>query len=199
MIPDAPLARTATSADLPAIGRTFTRAFRGDPVWEWLVPDPARWQRGVPYVFRFATAEHVPHETVLVTPDVTACAVWTPPGHRSNDLREALAVPRLALTFRRRSLAGLRFQAAMKRHHPREPHWYLAILGTDPSHQGRGLGSAVLQPMLDRCDDEGLPAYLESSKEANLAYYRRHGFEVTQEVRPVEGAPPIWLMWREPR
>ena len=52
----------------------------------------------------------------------------------------------------------------MERRHPREPHHYLALIGTDPAHQGRGIGTALLEPVLARCDAEGLPAYLESSK-----------------------------------
>ena len=66
-----------------------------------------------------------------------------------------------------------------------------------PVAQGRGLGSSVLAPVLGRCDDEGLGAYLESSKEENLAFYSRHGFEVTEEVQ-LPGGPPVWLMWRDP-
>jgi ribosomal protein S18 acetylase RimI-like enzyme len=72
------------------------------------------------------------------------------------------------------------------------------VLGTAPEHQGKGLGSAMMAPVLHRCDDEGLPAYLESSKESNIAFYRRHGFEVVGEVVVPDG-PTLWPMWREPR
>ncbi len=191
--------RVATEADLNAIARTFTRAFPDDPVWKWLIPDPRRWEKGAPHFFRFEVGEHLPHQTVWVTPNVTAAAVWAPPGHTVRRLREVLSAPRMAAIFGTRSIAGLRFLAAMRSAQPPEPHWYLALLGTDPAHQGKGHGSAVLRPVLDRCDDEGLPAYLETTKEANLAYYRRHGFELQRELRPSASGPLLWLMWREPR
>jgi GNAT superfamily N-acetyltransferase len=98
----------------------------------------------------------------------------------------------------RRMRDAMRFLASMERHRPRDPHWYLAILGTDPAQQGRGLGTAVLEPILRRCDANGLGAYLESSKEANVPWYERHGFELT-EVLEHPGGPSLWLMWRDPR
>jgi ribosomal protein S18 acetylase RimI-like enzyme len=86
----------------------------------------------------------------------------------------------------------------MARHHPHERHWYLPVLGTDPAHQGRGVGSALLTPVLARADAEGLPVYLESSKEKNIPFYRRHGFEVVSTIR-LEDGPAIWPMLRTPR
>ena len=85
----------------------------------------------------------------------------------------------------------------MSRHHLREPHYYLAALGTDPSHQRKGIGSALIQPVLDRCDRESLPAYLESSKRTNIPFYERHGFEVVEELE-VPGGPKLWPMVRRP-
>jgi ribosomal protein S18 acetylase RimI-like enzyme len=87
----------------------------------------------------------------------------------------------------------------MEAQHPHDrSHWYLCILGTEPAAQGQGLGSALLAQVLARVDADGLPAYLESSSERNLALYGRHGFEVTSEVA-IPGGPRIWPMWREPR
>ena len=86
----------------------------------------------------------------------------------------------------------------MEKIHPEQPHWYLAVLGTATEHQGRGVGSALMKPVLDTCDDEGIPAYLESSKEANIPFYRRHGFEVKGEITIKDG-PTLWPMWRDPQ
>jgi hypothetical protein len=62
-----------------------------------------------------------------------------------------------------------------------------------------GFGAALLRPMLERCDADGVPAYLEATSPRNRALYERHGFEVTEELKLPAGGPPIWLMWREPR
>jgi GNAT superfamily N-acetyltransferase len=194
-----PSVRVATPHDLRAISETLTRAFRDDPVWNWLVTSPGAWKRGMPFVFRQGTRERLHQGTVWVTPDLTAVAVCGAPDLEHQQWRDLPAIPRSLTVFRQRSIAGLRFQSAMRAERPKEPHWYLGILGTDPDHQGQGLGSAVLAPMLERCDRDGILAYLESSKEANIPFYERHGFTVEKELRPVDGAPPIWPMARPPR
>ena len=84
------------------------------------------------------------------------------------------------------------------RHPSGPPHYYLAVLGTDPAQQGQGLGSALLAPVLERCDADGVGAFLESSKERNLAFYGRHRFEVVGDYQVPDG-PKLWFMWREPR
>ena len=87
----------------------------------------------------------------------------------------------------------------MGRRHPRVPHYYLHAIGALRDCQGQGLGSALLKHTTRRCDEEGMPAYLESSSPRNVPLYERHGFEV-QAAEPLgEGGPPMFFMWREPR
>jgi GNAT superfamily N-acetyltransferase len=97
----------------------------------------------------------------------------------------------------RRLPAALRLQALLdrKHHEVAEPHWYLSLLGTDPSFQRRGVGSALLAPVLARAHEQGIPAYLETQKEMNVPYYRRHGFELVEQIQ-ARGCPPMWTMSR---
>jgi GNAT superfamily N-acetyltransferase len=135
---------------------------------------------------------------------VAAAAVWLPPeGYPRGVRRDMKTMVRILPAFRHtglRVLRGLRFLSEVdKAHHAVEtPHMYLAILGSEPLYRGAGAGSAVLQPVLDRCDEQGVPAYLETQKESNLAYYARHGFDVVQKLE-VHGVPPIWTLFRKPR
>jgi len=79
--------------------------------------------------------------------------------------------------------------------HPMQPHYYLFLLGTRPQWQGRGLGSSLIAPVLERCDRDRVPAYLEATSERNVPLYLRHGFEVTAEIQ-IPGGPKVWPMWR---
>ena len=86
-----------------------------------------------------------------------------------------------------------------QRRHPKEDYYYLFTIGSMRSARGRGVGSALMREGLERCDREHMPAYLESSNVKNLAFYRKHGFEVVDELRLAMNGPTLWLMWRPAR
>ena len=89
--------------------------------------------------------------------------------------------------------------SASEKEHPEGEHYFLEAIGTRRDAQSTGVGSAVITPMLDRCDAEGMPAYLQSSNLQNVPFYARHGFEVTGEIILGKGAPTVTAMWRDPR
>ena len=102
--------------------------------------------------------------------------------------------------FGRRLPLALWSRLRLERHHPARPaSFYLAVIGVEPSAQGRGLGGALMKPVLDRADNEGVHAFLEASTARSRALYERNGFRVTGEIRLPRGGPPVWPMWREPR
>jgi GNAT superfamily N-acetyltransferase len=177
----------------------LARAFLDDPVAAWSCrPDALR-----PAVLeRFHATrlrQLIPEGEVWTTPDLTCAALWAPPERWKTTPRQDAALARCLLRPRLIARAptitiGL---LRVERRHPRQPpHWYLAVLGTDPAAQGRGLGSAVLRGVLEQCDADGIGAYLESSKERNIDFYARHGFRVTAEL-PLPRGPRIWSMWRD--
>jgi GNAT superfamily N-acetyltransferase len=140
------------------------------------------------------------HGLVWTTDDVVGAAVWAPPGGwRVPITATAREAPQMVRVFGRRLALALRTRLRMEARHPRKPaHWYLAIMGVDPSRQGRGIGSKLMHPALEAIDAEGAPAYLEASTLRSRALYERHGFEVTGEFNLPSGGPTLWQMWREP-
>jgi len=190
-----PTVRKATAADVPRLSEAVARAFHDDPVMTWVYPTHERRRR---FTEINLAKLHLRHDTVYTTDDVEGGALWDPPGHWKVTLPDMIRTgPAMFRVTGRNSIRGMRLMSAIERRHPREPHYYLAVLGTDPDHQGKGIGSALMAPVLEICDREGTPAYLESSKESNVPFYRRHGFEVTERV-DVPNGPSVWLMWRDP-
>ena len=203
MTTGAPISTVAVPAgwlDVEPLSDTLQAAFWDDPVLAWLLPDESSRSRRLANLFGVLLRTHyLSMRTVWTTPDQMGAALWAPPGHWRLPLLDVVrAAPVLALTLGRRAIPGRAFLDEIDRRHPAEPHWYLGVLGTSPDHQGSGIGSTLLQPVLAHCDREGLPCYLESSKDSNIAFYARHGFVVTEEISAVD-APTVWPMWREPR
>src|SRR4029079_14902841 len=89
------------------------------------------------------------------------------------------------------------FDELMREHHPDESHWYLGVIATRPERQGQGLGTELLHASLARVDEQGLPAYLESSNPRNVSLYLRHGFVAIGEIE-LDGGPSLTKMWRDP-
>ena len=191
--------RRATSPDRPAVVKTLGRAFYDDPVMKWLFPWDAR-RLGILEAFFDVTMRlYLRNDEVELYGDTLGAALWAPPGKwRVGPLDMMRNFPKLVPVMRSRAIRGLQTMTYVEKHHPHEPHEYLAVLGTEPDHQGKGIGSALLRSMLERCDREGMPAYLESSSEDSKRLYLRHGFEVTRELPLPPDGPPVWLMWRPP-
>ena len=80
--------------------------------------------------------------------------------------------------------------------HPNEPHYYLEYLGVEPEHQGKALGSSIMQYLVSKADEEGVGCYLENANPRNIPFYQRFGFQVISE-KAIIGIPS-WFMWRSP-
>lgn len=187
--------RPATAEDVHRLKATLAEAFYEDPIFNWLMPDDAsRLARSRRFFAIGLRHMALARGRVWTSNDLLGAALSMPPG--------AWRVPPRAVLLqgtcfgRRLGKAG-RLLATMEYRHPREPHYYFLDIGVTPHAQGRGLGSALMSPTLDRCDREGLPAYLEASSERSAALYERLGFRITRELR-VAGSPPLRLMLRPP-
>jgi GNAT superfamily N-acetyltransferase len=193
--------QATTNQDVRRAGLALGRAFHDDPVFShFLPPEVKDREKRMTAFFTMAAKGVMRHQSLWIDPEGVAAAIWKPPGHWKMGMGELLrGTPTMISVLRRRMPVALSALNAIEARHPTEPHWYLEGLGTEPEHQGKGRGARVMRPILDRCDREGVPAYLESSKEANVPFYERHGFRVTDELTLPKGGPPVWLMWRDPR
>jgi ribosomal protein S18 acetylase RimI-like enzyme len=197
----APTVRRAGAQDIAPLAQMLARAFLDDPVASWAYRADGLRLHALERFQATRMRQLLSGQEVWTTDERTSAALWAPPGTWHMSLREtAMLVPSFLRPslFVRLPLVGLGWEK-LERHHPRRPpHFYLAVLGTEPDAQGRGLGSAVLRPVLEQCDSDQVGAYLESSKERNVDFYARHGFRVLQEITLLRG-PKMWAMWRDPR
>jgi ribosomal protein S18 acetylase RimI-like enzyme len=187
--------RRATAEDVPRLKAVMAEAFFDDPILGWLIPNEVKRPTRLRHFFAIELRHMaLRHGRVWTTSDFSGAALSTPPGAWRVPLYATLLEgPAFGIHLARAARLG----AAMERRHVREPHYYVRDVGVLPDMQGEGFGSALMRPTLDRCDREGLPAYLEASSERSAALYQRLGFRITKELR-VGGSPPLWLMLRPP-
>lgn len=190
--------RKATSPEIPEIATALASAFFDDPVFTWWIPDDDRRRATLPPFFELSTATFLAHDEVHVNGDLGGVAVWGPPanptgiedeeeyGRRVEQIVADVDLPRV-----------YEIVTTLEEHHPREPHYYLQWAGVVPDRQGQGIGSALLTPVLQRCDRDGMPAYTEATSLRNRRLYERHGFTFVGDIAPADG-PPLYRMWREP-
>jgi GNAT superfamily N-acetyltransferase len=181
------------------MAQMLARAFYDDPVFGGFVPAEGSRHRRLRRFFvtelHHESLRHGAVEVACVDGRVAGAAVWFPPGTWSGT--EVSALPGYLRAFGRRLLIVSQYQSvAVRAHRREEPHWYLAIIGVDPARQGCGVGAALLRSRLRQCDEEELPAYLESSKLENVPLYQHFGFHVTGTLGLPEGAPVVSTMWR---
>lgn len=199
--PLAPGIRKITKADREAIVSLMCRAFDDDPFINYLVKqDARRTERMARFMDTGLMRLTFPYGETYVTEAGDGAALWNPPGGRPHGMLADLSM--LPMLVRVSGLGNLTrsigaFSRAEKLH-PHEPHYYLLGIGVDPERQGRGIGSSLIAPMAERCDREGIGAYLESSKERNVPLYERFGFQVREVVEFKDG-PSVWTMWRDPK
>jgi GNAT superfamily N-acetyltransferase len=197
---EAEAVRKADANELPVLASVLARAFFDDPVFVWMLPDASRRLETQERFFALVLRElFLSQEESYTTDGFAGVAVWELPAHpRPGAIEQLKLLPSMLRVFGRRIPRAMQAMTALESNHPERAHFYLPFLGVAPEWQGRGIGSALMRPVLSRCDREGIPAYLEASTPRNRALYERHGFAVTEEFRLAKGSPPLWRMWREP-
>jgi GNAT superfamily N-acetyltransferase len=193
--------RRALDADVDKMAAQLCRSFFDDPVVSHVFRNEARRTEGMRRYFTTQMrGDYLPFGGCYTTDDYEGAAIWAPAGKPLLTGWAGIANMVRVLPYVASHLTStLQMLSLIESLHPHEPHWYLATLGTDPEVQGKGIGSALMRPVLEHCDAEGWPAYLESSKERNVPFYSRHGFKVLGEVPLPGDGPTIWTMWREPQ
>jgi len=198
----APLAQS----QLEEAGRVLGRAFHDDAYWSWVLPRESRRSQVLPWFMEVWARYCHKHGEVHTTKGmVEGAALWIPPGKYPPSNVGMMLAGMISLPLKFGCAAFARLMASLncqERLHKRDVpprHWYLTILGVEPTRQGQGIGSALIQPVLARADAEGLTCYLETEDARNVPLYQRHGFEVVVEGNLPKSGPYFWTMMRPPR
>ena len=180
-------------------------AFYDYPMFTFYFPDPKRRARYLPWYLGNVLKCALRYGEVYTTPEVSGVIFILPPGHTKVSLSEYVQNGFLLTPF----LLGFRNyvqsqdceQFVADTHEKvmnQRPHYYLWGLAVDPNQKRKGVGTALLKPMIEKGDSEKMPIYLETHDEKNVAYYQRKGFSLVHTDTIPKYGLPIWCMLREP-
>ena len=193
-------------SQIDAASETLVHAFNNDPTFRYFTPEQEQARiNAIKLLAKTALRYSQPYNHVYTTTnELKGIAGWIPPGkYPLNDFRLLLGLYALPFKLRLSRLGQLiSLSLTIEKHHKQDlpqPHWYLCMLGVSPTYQSQGIGSLLLQPILDQADRERLPCYLETSTEGGVRFYKRLGFEVVR----TGGLPKVdlkfWTMKRSPQ
>lgn len=187
--------RTATISDQKPIIAGMTLAFSSDPAVRWMYPDPDDYLTHFPRFVQAFGGKAFACQSAYWMNHYAGTALWLPPGVEPDADSVMDVIQQTTAASVQADLLAVFEQ--MGYFHPTEPHWYLALIGVDPTQQGKGYGSALMQQVLRQCDRDRIPAYLEASKPTNVLFYQQHGFELLGTIQ-VGTSPSIFPMLRQP-
>ena len=188
--------KRATSGDEARVLTTLTAAFADDPAVRWMYRRDDQYRRHFPGFVRAFGGRALTDGVAYVTDGFAGAALWLPPGVEPDET--SLMAHIEASTGGMDQSALLEMFEEMGSYHPKEPHWYLSMIGVDPQAQGKGIGAKLMRYSVARCDQERALAYLETANPRNIPLYERFGFEVMEPFQ-IGAAPKVTPMLRRPR
>lgn len=186
------------------------KAFEDDPVFCYLTPDDPKLRlQALTWLTSRAIAYCTQYNHTYTTSDLQGIAAWLPPGDfPSNPLQLLQMVLQLQLYTLPLNVGWnrlgrwLNFLSATEQIHHQDmgdqPHWYLGVLVVNPVFQGQGVGSRLIQPILQRASDEGLACYVVTFTEQAVRFYQKNGFEILRNQKPAPEVSPFWTLKRNP-
>ncbi|MGC2169492.1 MAG: GNAT family N-acetyltransferase [Acidimicrobiales bacterium] len=196
-----------STSDAKQAAQVSSRAFLDDAYFSYLLPDERARPRALELLFSGQIRHGGDHARAVTVRDegqeIVGIAVWFGPGHWPPSIGTQLSQLPVTLRALYRHPRALRLGAtyinAFLKVHPKEHHWYLALIATDPSVQRQGVGTLLMNEGIEKMKVDGVGGYLETQKEENLAFYNRFGYDLRETVRPVPGGPPYFTMWKPAR
>ncbi len=199
--------RPLSARGLALAAQVGKRAFFDDPFFSFLFPTEKMRSRSLPIFFRTVFAHMGPKGKVVTVrnerDEIVGIAAWQRTG--GYPLSVGVQLSQMPGSIRamfprgRSFIDGFKYMTALTNVHRKDAQWYLMVLCADPSEQRRGVGTMLLEHALTEVDNEGVGSYLETPRDDNVPYYRRFGYELVDTLRPLEGGPPYYTMWRAPR
>ncbi len=204
MVSETKLFRLTEEYVIPA-SLMFDKAFYDDPLSKLFIPDASERRLKMKYIFEYRIRYGLMYgEVYAISSKLEGLAVWIPPENIKMTKEMQIkcggrkVISKLGMDYLRKMTPIFDYMNLGHEQNAPFRHWYLSPIAVDPKFQGKGYASILLRAMLGRIDKEGLPVYLETHLEKNVAIYKHFGFKIlSEEIIPTTNVTQ-WSMLREP-
>jgi len=193
--------RKVIGKDIPFLARVLAPSFAAQPLTKWILGEGEKGIRKGVRVLELDFRNALRYDLMFTTEDLQGAALWHPPERRESTRENFIWFLRLLriIGLSRNLFAQINAFRTFEELFPREPNYYLAMLAVAPAFQGRGIGSALLKPVLEMCDARCIPAYAVTDTATNVRFYEKLGFRARDSFPIPKAGVTAWTLWRAPK
>lgn len=191
-----------TKEDIPRAVECLKDAFKDDPLWKEVFKNDPDKDKALSGFFTCPLLYGMKFGKVYATsPNIEGAAVWVPGKYADMTMWRMLRCGALSYgakmgkeTMSNLSIVSKQLGSERKRLMKNKPYVYLTIIGVSSTAQGKGFGSKLMENIKEECSRKRLHLYLETEKEENLPFYKKHGLTVLKDIVFEKINLPMWLM-----
>ena len=194
-----------TENQVKLAGKILSEAFYDDPISVYLIPDVSERKAKLKYVYEYVIRYDILYGEVYATsPNLEGIAGWLHSENAYKTIKRQIksggpkVISKLGMEFYKKSKHVEEFTNLIHKKNAPLKHWNLDQLGVDPNFQGKGHAGVLLKAMFTRSDQEGIPIYLETHKDINVAIYQHYGFKILKDATIPDTDIHLWAMLKEP-
>ncbi|TFG13662.1 MAG: N-acetyltransferase [Promethearchaeota archaeon] len=194
-----------TEDQVKPASKILSEAFYDDPISVYLIPDVSERKAKLKYVYEYVIRYDILYGEVYATsPNLEGIAGWLHSENAYTTIERqiksggAKVISKLGMEFYKKSKHVQEFTDLIHKKNAPFKHWCLDQFGVDPNFQGKGFAGVLLKAMFTRVDPEGVPIYVETHKEKNVAIYQHYGFEILEDTMIPDTDIRKWAMLKEP-
>lgn len=189
--------KRAIRKDKERVIEILVQSFQNDSHTDWVTePHNKNKNKRLDALMNLAFEETFLGGEVYLTDDKTGTAFWKKNRTGGVSLANLMSKVRFASVFGWRKIkAILEMEKYVEKLHPADDFLYLWFIGVLPEGQGKGNASELLDPVLENCEKENLPVYLQTANPKNVKIYERKGFEIYHQWSLQDGSGlKVWFM-----
>ena len=194
-----------TEDQVKPASKILSEAFYDNPISVYLIPDGSERKAKLKYIYEYAIRYDILYGEVFATSsNLEGIAGWRPSENAYTTVKRQImsggpkVISKLGMDFYNKSKHLQEFTDLIHKKNTPFKHWYLDQIGVDPKFQGKGYAGILLKAVFARSDQEGLPIYLETHKEINVAIYQHYGFKLLEEITISDTDIRLRAMLKEP-